>query len=714
MTDPRSQRAGVALGLLLSLALIVPLALPIASGRVFRRDDLGRFHLPVRAFFARCLAAGDSPLWHPGLYCGFYLHGEGQAGMDHPLHRLLYGTLPLGAAFGVEMVFGYPVAFAGMVLWLRRLGLRGGGATFAAMVFTFSSFMMLRYVHMNAMGILAHLPWMLLAVEAMRDDGPWPAFGLAMLTASQGLLGYPQYVGLSLIVAGSYASVRLGRSPRALLGFALAVGLGLVMAGAQIVPQLDALAASSRARPSLEFLGMNSLHPLNLLQILAPFAFRQGWYNPDGPPTWPRHESAAYLGAVAPAACAYVWSRRRQLGKLRLVAAWAAWIGGIAIVLSLGRYSPLFPLWACLPIASLFRGPARFMVIAQLAASVICGVAFSDLAGRDERVRLRALSWPIAAGLAAGIALTMAVQIEPRGFRVEQVAGVRAMIGSTLLIAAPCALMALAARGRRMALAALMVVAALDSWAFGLLPILRHDRPVVARGLGSTPTATDAGRLVAPLNEGLTESSRLVGGYVALTPRRRLDYDRPEALRVAGAAWRLGSSGLRERLPIDPLPRARLVARSIESRDPASDLARIDPETTAIVDEAIDLPGGPAGDAVILLDRPGRITVRTESIGRRLLVVSESHHEGWRAAIDGRHARVTRINGDFLGCVVESGRHEVALVFDPASARVGRWASGCGLIVCLTMLAGGLIRNRSGVPVGTDAGRSRTDILERS
>ena len=824
MIDPRSQRIGVALGLFLSLALIVPLALPITSGRVFQGDDLGRFHLPVRAFFARCLAEGDSPLWHPGLYCGFYVHGEGQAGMDHPLHRLLYGTLPLGVAFGVEMVIGYPIAFAGMVLWLRRLGVRGGGATFGAMTFTFSSFMILRYVHMNAIEILAHLPWMLLAVEAMRgtressfwpngvplvlldpcssgpesphspvgakscspgrepwvtDDrkepepqrgdnrahqcrpygavlpltsinpgltpwatrfrpygaiqvcttslirswtlrrndnrsNPWPAFGLAMLTASQGLLGYPQYLGLSLIVAGSYAIVRLGRSPRAVLGFAIAVGLGLVMAGAQVVPQLDALAASSRARPSLEFLGMNSLQPLNLLQMITPFAFRQGWYNPGGPPTWPRHESAAYLGAVAPAACAYVWSRRRHLGKLRPVATWAACIGGIAIVLSLGRFSPLFPIWACLPVASLFRGPARFMVVAQLAASVLSGVAFSDLAGQVDRVPLRALMWPIAASLAAGIGLTMAVSIEPRGFRAEQVAGVRAMIGSTLLIAAPCALIVLAARGRRMALAALMVVAAVDSWNFALGPILQHDRPVIAKGLDPTRTASDSGRLVAPLNEGLAESSRLVGGYVALTPRRRLDYDRPETLRVAGAAWRLGSSGLRERLPIEPLPRARLVSRALESRHPAADLAIIDPESTAIVDEPIDLPGGPAGEATILLDRPGRITVRAESIGRRLLIVSESYHEGWRAAIDGRVAAVARVNGDFLGCVVEPGRHQVALVFDPASARVGRWASGCGLVVCLAMLSAGLIRNRSdGLHGGSDASRHLTHPTSR-
>ena len=66
-------------------------------------DDLGGFHWPIRTFFARCLAEGDDTLWHPGLLCGTYVHGEGQAGMDHPLHRLLYGWLPVRTAFAIEV-----------------------------------------------------------------------------------------------------------------------------------------------------------------------------------------------------------------------------------------------------------------------------------------------------------------------------------------------------------------------------------------------------------------------------------------------------------------------------------------------------------------------------------------------------------------------------------------------------------------------------------
>ena len=41
---------------------------------------------------------------------------------------------------------------------------------------------------------------------------------------------------------------------------------------------------------------------------------------------------------------------------------------------------------------------------------------------------------------------------------------------------------------------------------------------------------------------------------------------------------------------------------------------------------------------------------------RQLLVVSESYHPGWQAAVDGVPQPVLRVNGDFLGCVVGPGK----------------------------------------------------------
>jgi hypothetical protein len=96
-----------------SAALLVPLLTPLATGRVFTLDDLGAYHLPMRYLYANALRNGESMLWTPAVFGGYYLFGEGQVGMAHPWHVLLYRSLPLNVAFNVEIVASYIALFAG-------------------------------------------------------------------------------------------------------------------------------------------------------------------------------------------------------------------------------------------------------------------------------------------------------------------------------------------------------------------------------------------------------------------------------------------------------------------------------------------------------------------------------------------------------------------------------------------------------------------------
>ncbi|MBX6315950.1 MAG: hypothetical protein IRY99_24005, partial [Isosphaeraceae bacterium] len=259
------------------------MALPLAGGQVFHRDDLGLFHLPVRQHYARCLAAGDDYRWCPALYGGLDLHGEGQVGMEHPLHRLLYGTLPLATAFHLEWWLSYPVSFVGMALLLSRWRLRRDASLLGALVFTGSGFPVHHYVHMNAVAIIAQVPWLLLGMDvALRSADPrraaWGRRGVAVLTMSQCLLGYPQYVVFSLLVELAYAAgLRVGRLDqgggrwRALAG---AKGLGLLGGAIQVLPTWEALARSTRPAPAAAWLGKGSLHPVHLVQWVSPYVFR--------------------------------------------------------------------------------------------------------------------------------------------------------------------------------------------------------------------------------------------------------------------------------------------------------------------------------------------------------------------------------------------------------------------------------------------------------
>lgn len=691
-----TRRPGSLAALIASAALLVAVALPVVANRPLMGDDLGRFHWPIRAFYARCLAQGDEPVWHPGIYCGFYIHGEGQAGMDHPMHRWLYASLPVDRAFSVEVIIGYPILFLGMVTWLRRRGMTPEAAILGGITFAFSGFLLLRYVHTNAVQVLAHLPWCLVAVDEIatgqtgRRSWLGPAC-LSLLIASQGLLGYPQYFGFSILATLTYGVWRL--DGRGWLRFLAGLGLGLVGSCAQILPQLDALASSTRSRPTLEFLGKHSLHPVNLLQSLAPLAFRQGYYRADGPTSWPRHESVGYLGALVPALMAWLWIRRRSLGRHRVLVLWALAIGSTSLLLSLGRYSPLFPLYAKLPGAGVFRGPSRYFVIAQFAASVLVTVSFSDLVRVGRRVaqiprpELGPLLWPVGGSLFAVSALAMASHYLPLGWRSEQIAASGSLAGSVAVVSIPCLLVTMAARGRRLAVAGLIVFAAIDSCLMSLLPISRHE--FVPTESTQTDSPPGSGRVASPWNETLAHGGRLVEGYVALRPSRRLDYSRPEVLSLIGAEWRI-QDGVAVHLETGPLPRAWLVSRVRLSDDPSRVLETLDPAMTAVVDEPFTLDTNASGTATIEEDRPGRMTIQVEASGRSLLVISEAYHPGWIAEIDGKAVRPRRVDGDLLGLLVDQGNHRVCFRFAPTSTFAGRVLSILAGFAAIGLLGFGL------------------------
>src|SRR5712692_5492117 len=190
------------------------LAKPLLHGSVYAVGDLGFFHLPLRQFYADCLAQGDNFHWIPWLFCGYYAHGEGQVGMYHPLHLVLYGLLPLNWAFNFEFLLNFVFLPCGAYFWLRGWLPRRDGALLGALLFTFSGFILGHNNHINAVAIIAHLPWLLLATDRLIDDShPWrraaAGLGLGLLIMSEWLLGYPQYVLMNTLVQGIYLLWRL-------------------------------------------------------------------------------------------------------------------------------------------------------------------------------------------------------------------------------------------------------------------------------------------------------------------------------------------------------------------------------------------------------------------------------------------------------------------------------------------------------------------------
>lgn len=94
----------------------------------------------------------------------------------------------------------------------------------------------------------------------------------------------------------------------------------------------------------------------------------------------------------------------------------------------------------------------------------------------------------------------------------------------------------------------------------------------------------------------------------------------------------------------------------------------------------------PSGDELLVrcqLSEPGWV------------VINESHHKQWQAALDGRPVRLHRANGIVMACKVPAGRHQLHLVYREPTLAPGLVAAGSALVVCIVLLVLDRRRRRS-------------------
>ncbi len=705
----RTERRLFLLALLCVAVLLGALAWPMLRGEMYVYNDLLTLHLPFRHFYADCLRRGESFLWTPFLYSGFYLHGEGEAGMMHPLHAGLYRFLPLRTAFGMEFFLSYAALLAGTYALLRRWRLPRHACAMGAMAAAFSGFATLHFMHMNFIATAAHIPWMLLAADvSLRDRRPtraaWGRAGFAGIVGSALLLGHPQFLwyGAVCLVGYLLALGPMRRSRRRWLGLAVAGGVGLLLGAVQLLPTLDALRESFRAASSDAFRFSYSMHPLRLAEMVVPRIFFKR-----------EHEFVVYNGALVLPMIAVLVLGWRRLGFQRRLACASFISAGAGIWLALGRHGGLYRAVNLIPIVGLFRCPSRYIFFTHAAGAVLVALGAAQL-GRLWRTGghvSRRERWPVLvivvlALLVAGLFAAARTRLDaswdaPFSLMVN---GPGRLLAGAGIAALAGVLVWLALGGRAAAMAALIVFLAADLGAFGI-GFIHGTRRIAPDELHKflaedslKPPYAHRNRVhyAVQSDQYTIGGVRLADGYSGLPPWNPIDTS--EAfLRVAQVEWVIG----RHRLPgwladraedvengwsiPDPLPRVRLLTNAQESDDPVADIATIDIAKVALVDRALDLPASAPGAAEIMDEAPGRITVRTNAPAPQLLVITERIHPGWTATCDAEPTELVAAYGIFIAVQAPAGKHTIDLHFAPASFAWGVRSSGLGLVILLGM-----------------------------
>ena len=88
------------------------------------------------------------------------------------------------------------------------------------------------------------------------------------------------------------------------------------------------------------------------------------------------------------------------------------------------------------------------------------------------------------------------------------------------------------------------------------------------------------------------------------------------------------------------------------------------------------------------------LTVQTESTTEGFLVISEVYYPlRWKAKIDGKEVKYFKTNGVIRGLIVPPGNHEIKFIYDRSSFRKGITVSIGVFLLCIGIIAFGLVKS---------------------
>ena len=372
----------------------------------------------------RAWGEGRMPWWEPGVFGGTAFGANLQTAIFYPL-KLVFWPFGAPAAMGaMTAVHLFLLALGMRHLARRTLGLAVPAGFVAAAVMVGAGSTMVRSVRFEQIAVIAWLPWLLVAIDAVVGAVPerrWRAVGAcAGVVAVTLLAGHPQQVHLSAVLAAVWLVGRvLDRRARAradadghdvdgggaaapfrpwaAVGRVAAAGaLGVGVSAVALVLALPLLRSSAVPADELAEQASFGIYVLDPLRMV-PSLFGDLWAGAVEL-TYPTAEAPAFLG-VAALALALVgtvvalWRRPAGWSTMRATASALAATGAVSFLMAFGPGGGVYRLAAIVvPGVSQGRVPLRWLLLVTVAVAVFAAVGSVALTqrllvGRSRSVR---------------------------------------------------------------------------------------------------------------------------------------------------------------------------------------------------------------------------------------------------------------------------------------------------------------------------------------
>ena len=712
------ERAGLValLGSALYLALGV-----VWDGRPHVLDvpsyDVYGYIYPTFLYAWRSLHERGGLLWNPYQDCGQPFFANSQSALLYP-PNLLFGILDREPAFITTLVLHLCIGGAGMYLLGREHRLRVPAALCGALAFqlgwaavTLGSWTPL---HIAAYAWLAVAMW--LTERVVRAPTSSRALALGVALTFQLLVGFPQilfftYQLIGLRVGWALLTRRTPRPASLLRATAVAAVLPLGLGAVQILPAIEVARASLRSLP---------VGPREIGQSFSWAALSANLRSYAGIP--------GNLVVIVLATAAFARRERRVEALYYLV------VATVYFVLSLGAGTPLFAIYARLPLGSAFRGAARLLWVTGFAVAALVGFGADAILRPDASPAVKPRAVRAATLLTAGIVVAL---LSSRGARWTDVLLVAAVLVVTLVpggrhgthaaafviaavVFASCALVgmppfftpragdlyfrhadAFAALRSRMTAAdrAVLLGPFQDlslmpkSGSIFRVPTIYDYEPQASLSYAEFFTYMRTGHPLSQLDDWYWINEHLMPSTLQrrlfdLTAARYIMVDREvdRVTDVLAGGVSLASDDGRVRIyeNLQALPRAYYVPRIAVTPEerilPLLADGSVDARRVALVPHPprsgfVGAKADGSGSTDVVGNASERVVLRVHATAPGFVFLADEDFPGWTANVNGTPAEILRANYTFRLVEVPAGESEVTFTYRPLSVRLGALTS---------------------------------------
>ncbi len=344
-------------------------------------------HYPWAFQLAQSLKELRLPFWTPLIQCGFPLVAESQVGAFYLPNLILLGLLPFHVAYSFMNVFHWFIAGWGTYAYAKQIKLGVMASFVAALIFVFGGAYGGAYYNMTSLKTICWFPVALYLLERYLDRRQVSLLCLMAVVISQSLVaGYLQMAVLTWMIFGAYAILRIFILSEKPMSFNLklwsVVPLSLTAFGALLLalPQIyltfKLALLSNRAGLEEGYAYLGSMSPLVLASLTLPklSLLLRG--------------NNLYSGAFGLFLVLFVMSSP-DLKKDKTFRLWAS-ITILAILLALGRWSPLYVALIKITKFYSFRFPAKFIGFICFGVAMMSAIGFQALwQGSGSRLAIK-------------------------------------------------------------------------------------------------------------------------------------------------------------------------------------------------------------------------------------------------------------------------------------------------------------------------------------